>query len=68
MLRGFETVSHSLLEFEQYLEKRRCRARVAVRAADRRKAFADMPVRRDNWRNYIPPAAVDVTLPRDANG
>ena len=70
MLRGFETVSHSLLEFEQYLGEKKVSARELIgRAADRRKAFADMPVRRDNWRNYIPPdAAVDATFPGDANG
>jgi hypothetical protein len=70
MLRGFETVSHSLLEFEQYLGEKEVAARELIgRAADRRKAFADMPVRRDNWRNYIPPdASASATFPVDANG
>jgi dihydroorotate dehydrogenase (NAD+) catalytic subunit len=70
MLRGFETVSHSLLEFEQYLEEKQVAARELIgRAADRRKAFADMPVRRDNWRNYIPAdASAGAAFPGDANG
>ena len=34
-----------------------------------RREVADMPVRRDNWRNYIPPdASASATFPVDANG
>ena len=27
------------------------------RAADSRKTFAAMPLRQDNWRDYVPPEA-----------
>ena len=55
MLRGFDVLSDALIEFTQYLDRKDVSARELIGiAADRRKAFADMPPRRDNWRGYIP--------------
>jgi dihydroorotate dehydrogenase len=55
MLRGFELLESSLREFAEYLAKKNLRASDLIgRAADQRKTFADMPLRTDNWRNYLP--------------
>jgi dihydroorotate dehydrogenase (NAD+) catalytic subunit len=55
MLRGFELLDSALREFSDYLTKQNLRAVDLVgRAADQRKGFADMPLRTDNWRNYVP--------------
>src|SRR5262249_35756560 len=55
MLRGFELLESSLREFSDYLSKQKLRAADLVgRAADQRKTFAAMPLRTDNWRNYVP--------------
>ncbi len=55
MLRGFEVLEDSLREFAGYLERQNLRAADLIgRAADQRKSFAEMPLRTDNWRNYVP--------------
>lgn len=55
MLRGFGVLSDALAEFEGYLQRKDVRAADLIgRAADRRKSFADMPARPDNWRRYVP--------------
>lgn len=55
MLRGFELLENSLREFADYLAKKNLRATDLVgRAADQRMTFADMPLRTDNWRKYVP--------------
>ena len=55
MLRGFELLESSLQEFSDYLARKNLRAADLIgRAADRRKTFADMPLRTDNWRDYVP--------------
>src|SRR5258708_3610338 len=55
MLRGFELLEKSLRDFTSYLAKKNLRASDLIgRAADQRKSFADMPLRTDNWRNYVP--------------
>lgn len=55
MLRGFGVLSDALREFADYLDTKGLRARDLVgHAADRRKAFAAMPLKTDNWRNYVP--------------
>jgi len=57
MLRGFELLESSLREFSDYLAKKNLRAADLIgRAADQRKGFADMPLRTDNWRKYVPKA------------
>lgn len=57
MLRGFEVIEDSLREFTDYLSRQNLSAAGLIgRAADRRKTFADMPLRTDNWRNYVPTA------------
>ncbi|PWT84026.1 MAG: dihydroorotate dehydrogenase, partial [Proteobacteria bacterium] len=55
MLRGFDLITQALTELDAYCERKGVRAAELVgRAADARKTFADMPMRTDNWRNYIP--------------
>ncbi|MBV8840734.1 MAG: dihydroorotate dehydrogenase [Alphaproteobacteria bacterium] len=55
MLRGFELLESSLRELSDYLAGKKLRAADLIgRAADQRKGFADMPLRTDNWRNYVP--------------
>jgi dihydroorotate dehydrogenase len=55
MLRGVELLERALREFADYLAAKNLRAADLIgRAADQRKGFADMPLRTDNWRNYVP--------------
>jgi dihydroorotate dehydrogenase (NAD+) catalytic subunit len=55
MLRGYDLLSDALAEFEQFLVRKNVTAAELVgRAADRRKTFAEMPLRPDNWRRYVP--------------
>jgi dihydroorotate dehydrogenase (NAD+) catalytic subunit len=55
MLRGYEVLSDALAELDGYLARKGVTAADLIgRAADRRKAFADMPVKQNNWRNYVP--------------
>jgi dihydroorotate dehydrogenase (NAD+) catalytic subunit len=55
MLRGFDVLAAALAELREYLIKKDLAARDLIgRAADRRQSFAAMPMRPDNWRNYIP--------------
>jgi dihydroorotate dehydrogenase (NAD+) catalytic subunit len=55
MLRGFDLLAEALAEFEQFLARKDVSARELVgRTADRRKTFAQMPLRQENWRKYIP--------------
>lgn len=54
MLRGTPVLTSALAEFEAYLDRKGLNAAEIVGVtADRRKAFPDMPLRTDNWRNYI---------------
>lgn len=55
MLRGFGVLADALAEFEHYLRRKDIAAADLIgRAADNRKSFADMPLRQDNWRRYLP--------------
>ena len=55
MLRGFGVLSGALAEFSGYLAAKGLSARDLIGcAADQRKSFAEMPLRPDNWRNYVP--------------
>jgi len=55
MLRGFDLISRALSDLDAYCARKGVRAAELIgRAADARKTFADMPMRTDNWRNYIP--------------
>ena len=55
MLRGFGLLEESLSEFSGYLSRQNLRAADLIgRAADQRKSFGEMPLRVDNWRNYVP--------------
>jgi dihydroorotate dehydrogenase (NAD+) catalytic subunit len=54
MLRGTPVLTAALAEFEAYLERKRLSAAELVGvAADQRKAFPYMPLRTNNWRNYV---------------
>jgi dihydroorotate dehydrogenase (NAD+) catalytic subunit len=55
MLRGYDLLAAALAEFEEFLARKNVTAAELVgRAADRRKTFAEMPLRQDNWRRYVP--------------
>ena len=55
MHRGFELLSDSLADLESYLARKDLTAADLVgRAADSRQTFAQMPLRTDNWRTYVP--------------
>jgi dihydroorotate dehydrogenase len=55
MLRGYDVLAEALAEFDGFLERKNITAADLIgQAADRRKTFADMPTRTDNWRNYCP--------------
>ena len=55
MLRGFDLLSDALAEFAAYLQRKDMTASVLIgRVADQRKAFPQMPLRTDNWRQYTP--------------
>jgi dihydroorotate dehydrogenase (NAD+) catalytic subunit len=57
MLRGYGLLSDALAEFDSYLKRKTLFAVDLIgRAADTRKSFSEMPLRRDNWKNYIPSA------------
>ena len=55
MLRGFELLEDCLRDFADYLAAQNLNAAELIgRAADQRKSFADMPLKTDNWRRYVP--------------
>lgn len=55
MLRGYDVLSAAVDELSAYLLRKDLTASELIgKAADARKAFAQMPIRQDNWRNYIP--------------
>ncbi len=55
MLRGYEVIGRSLGELDAYLAGKGLTAEALVgRAADARRTFADMPLRRDHWRGFVP--------------
>lgn len=55
MLRGYGIIPESLEQLDSYLARKgiAC-ADLIGRAADARRTFAQMPLRQDNWRNYVP--------------
>lgn len=54
MLRGTETLSFALAELDAYLQQKNIKAADIIGvAADKRKTFADMPLRTDNWKKYV---------------
>ncbi|AUW45936.1 dihydroorotate dehydrogenase [Rhizobium leguminosarum] len=55
MLRGYDVISRSVAELDSWLLTKGLTATAAVGvAADRRKTFAEMPLRHDHWRDFIP--------------
>ena len=55
MLRGFDLLARAVADLDAYLARKGLTAASLVgHAADRRKTFAAMPPRPDNWRNYVP--------------
>lgn len=58
MLRGPQVLSDALRQLDAYLESRGVTvAELVGRAADSRRSFAEMPLRPDNWRNYVTPGS-----------
>lgn len=56
MLRGARALSDAVAELERYLDRVGLDATALIgRAADARLSFADMPLRRDAWKNYVTP-------------
>jgi dihydroorotate dehydrogenase (NAD+) catalytic subunit len=54
MLRGAPVLSSALEDFEAYLQRKGMTAAELVGvAADRCKTFAEMPLRTNNWKNYV---------------
>ena len=55
MLRGYGIVPESLEQLDGYLARKgiAC-ADLIGRAADARRTFSQMPLRQENWRNYVP--------------
>jgi dihydroorotate dehydrogenase (NAD+) catalytic subunit len=55
MLRGYSLLSDALTEFDRYLGRKNLTATDLIgRAGDARKSFREMPLKNDNWKNYIP--------------
>jgi len=53
--RRYGALSESLAELERFLQRKNVTAAELIGlAADRRKAFAQMPLSEGNWRNYVP--------------
>ncbi|WP_448956602.1 hypothetical protein [Labrys neptuniae] len=56
MMRGYGAISQSVAELDAYCQAKDMSAAALVGvAADRRKAFAQMPLLDDHWRQFIPP-------------
>jgi dihydroorotate dehydrogenase len=54
MIRGSETLSSALAEFQTYLTRKSLSAAELIGvAADRRRAFPAMPLKTDNWKKYV---------------
>jgi dihydroorotate dehydrogenase (NAD+) catalytic subunit len=54
MIRGTETLSAALAEFEVYLKRKGLNAADLIGvAADRRRPFQAMPLKTDNWKKYV---------------
>ena len=57
MLRGYGAITEAVDQLGRYLSAKGVTATEIVgRAADRRRGFADMPLRTNHWRDFIPPA------------
>lgn len=54
MIRGTQTLSDALAEFEAYLKRKKLNAAELIGvAADRRVAFPARPLKTDNWKKYV---------------
>lgn len=54
MMRGAGLLSQSLADFEAYLKRKQMKAVDLVGvAADRCRPFSAMPLKTDNWKNYV---------------
>lgn len=54
MLRGPGILTSSIAQLDDYLISKNLTAEALIgRAADRRRAFSDMPLRADHWRDFI---------------
>ena len=55
MLRGYGLLADALAGLDALLARKNVTAAELIgHAADRRKTFAVMPLRQDNWRRYVP--------------
>lgn len=55
MLRGYEAITRSLADLDNWLAEKGLTATQAVGiSADRRKSFAEMPLIGEHWRNFVP--------------
>ena len=56
MMRGARVLTDAVAGLQRYLDRAGVDAAALTgRAADARLAFAEMPLRRDNWKNYVTP-------------
>jgi dihydroorotate dehydrogenase (NAD+) catalytic subunit len=54
MLRGTPVLTSALAELDAYLQRKGMNAAALIGVtADQRKAFPDMPLRTNEWRNYV---------------
>jgi dihydroorotate dehydrogenase (NAD+) catalytic subunit len=54
MIRGTQTLSGALAEFQNYLERKSLNAADLIGvAADRRRTFQAMPLKTGNWKSYV---------------
>jgi dihydroorotate dehydrogenase (NAD+) catalytic subunit len=54
MIRGTETLSSALAQFQAYLKRKNLNATELIGvAADRRRPFPAMPLKTDNWKKYV---------------
>jgi dihydroorotate dehydrogenase (NAD+) catalytic subunit len=54
MIRGTETLSSALAQFQSYLERKSLNASDLIGvAADRRRSFQAMPLQTGNWKKYV---------------
>jgi dihydroorotate dehydrogenase (NAD+) catalytic subunit len=54
MIRGTETLSSALAQFQAYLKRKNLNATELIGVtADRRRPFPAMPLKTDNWKKYV---------------
>lgn len=65
MLRGFGVLTDAVTQLADYLNRKGLDAEQIIgRAADARRSFAEMPLRTDHWRAFIPSTDGQITKER----